>query len=74
MDNMVKVSQEVFYKTVGQMNVHPSVLDSTEYTVWKKPTYFGSPDDPVVGRSYPGWKNPDGPKEYYVRIDVLWKP
>lgn len=57
---MVEVTAAEFYAAMGPLDVHPSVLHSTEYSVWELR------DRRVVGRSYPGWKNPDDQKAYMV--------
>lgn len=57
---MVQVTADEFYAAVGPLDVHPSVLHSTEFCVWELR------DRRVVGRSYPGWKNPGDPQAYMV--------
>lgn len=58
---MREVTKAEFFATVGQLDAHPNCSLSTEYSVWE---IRGTRQ--VVGRSYPGWKNPGEPKRYFV--------
>lgn len=58
--DMVEVSYEEFFAVMNPLDVHPSLSHSDAYSVWELR------DRTVVGRSYPGWKNPGDPKHYFL--------
>lgn len=57
---MRRVSKDEFYAFMGPQDVHPSTLNP-QFTVWELR------NREVIGRSYPGWKNPGEPKAYFIR-------
>lgn len=57
---MVRVTKKEFYAHMGPLDVHPSVMHSPDFTVWELRNRT------VVGRSYPGWKNPGGPQFHWL--------
>jgi hypothetical protein len=59
---MVEVRQDEFYAGIKNISGDPmpSVDDSPFYSAWK--TRQGR----VIGRTYPGWKNPGDPSAYML--------
>lgn len=57
-DGMTVVSSDKFYAVINPLDVRPSVLHSPFFCVWELR------DRTVVGRSWPGWKNPGEPASY----------
>lgn len=57
---MREVTKDEFYAHVGPMDVTCN-LDNPTYTVWE------TRNRTVVGRSYPGWRNPGDQKSYWLR-------
>lgn len=61
---MKEVSKDAFYAFIGPRDIHPSVLHSTSYCAWEMR------DRTIIGRSYPGWKNPGDTSAYFLRADL----
>lgn len=60
-DDMVEVTYDKFFDFMGPRNVTPHA--TPEFSSWE------TPDRAIVGRSYPGWKDPGSCKAYFlVRI------
>ena len=56
---MRPVTQEAFYAFVGPRDIVSSVVNPL-FTVWE------TRNRTVVGRTYPGWKNPGDEKAYFL--------
>lgn len=58
------VTKEEFFAALkaDPRDIMPSVEDSPDYSEWK--TRQGT----TWGRSYPGWKNPQAPKQYMLAV------
>lgn len=56
---MRRVSKVEFFDLVGPRDVTP-YSGQPEYTTWE------TSDRVVIGRSYPGWRNPGDPKVYFL--------
>lgn len=59
-DGFMEVTREEFFATVGRLNVHPH-NNNPYYSDWETPSRT------LLGRTYPGWKNPGNEKRYLVR-------
>jgi hypothetical protein len=56
---MTEVSKDQFYEGVGPRDIVLS-SNSPDFTTWETRNRV------VVGRTYPGWKNPMRPKAYFL--------
>lgn len=60
---MVIVTKDEFYAAIGPLDVHPSML-SPDFDSWELR------DRTVIGRSYPGWRNPGEPHVYMLAAEA----
>jgi hypothetical protein len=56
---MTEVSKDQFYEAIGPRDIVLS-SNSPDFTTWE------TRNRTVVGRTYPGWKNPRNQKAYFL--------
>jgi hypothetical protein len=65
---MIAVTKDEFFAYImneRKINIHPS-NSAPDVTTWE---VVGTRE--VVGRSWPGWKNPGDPQRYELREDLV---
>ena len=64
---LVQVTQEQFYEALyaDKRDIMPN-LDSDSFSDWKTVS-----NGELWGRSFPGWKNPDGATAYFITESAL---
>lgn len=62
-EGMKQVSKEEFFDALyaDKRDIMPSIAESDKYSVWMTTSRY------VWGYSYPGWKNPQDEKAYFIR-------
>ena len=60
-----EVTKDEFFAAIGPKDVHPST-EKADVTLWR----LQDTTRKVIGRSFPGWKNPSEPTRYELLVEA----